>query len=323
MGLGRRIFAAGEVLTAGNVMNYLMDQSVMNFAGTAARGSAIGTAVTEGMVSYLNDTDNFEVYRAIGTAAPAWNPMAFRSEVIPIVANSTARNTAYPSPVQGNAVFRNDLGLTETYYTAAGTANPGGRASAGWYNNQRNIGLVPMVPATVNISGGTATANTVGLISFTGVTTAGISLNNVFSTAYDAYKIFIRIPTTTAAASLQIRWRSAGADNTTNNYLQTWFMNRTSGATQTNNGFATSTGLLQWSAGLTNDYNMWTGDAMNPASTGKKNIFGKGFASDASGAYVVDSSSMFNSSVSAFDGFTIYPTAGTITGTIQVFGYNI
>jgi len=81
VGLGRRTFAPGEVLTASNVMNYLQDQAVMNFAGTAARGSAIGTAVAEGMVSYLNDTDNLEVYRAIGTAAPSWNPVAFRSEV--------------------------------------------------------------------------------------------------------------------------------------------------------------------------------------------------------------------------------------------------
>jgi hypothetical protein len=61
-GLGRRIFAAGEVLTAGNVMQYLQDQAVMNFGGSAARGSAIGTAVSEGMVSYLQDTNSVEVY---------------------------------------------------------------------------------------------------------------------------------------------------------------------------------------------------------------------------------------------------------------------
>jgi hypothetical protein len=43
-------------------MNYLQDQAVMNFAGTAARGSAIGTAVSEGMVSYLADSNAVEVY---------------------------------------------------------------------------------------------------------------------------------------------------------------------------------------------------------------------------------------------------------------------
>jgi hypothetical protein len=63
VGSGFRTFTAGEVLTASNVQNYLMDQSVMVFGGSAARSSAIGTAnFEEGMVSYLTDTDKLEVY---------------------------------------------------------------------------------------------------------------------------------------------------------------------------------------------------------------------------------------------------------------------
>jgi hypothetical protein len=58
---GRKVFTAGEVLSAANVMDFLMDQSVMTFSGSAARGSAIGTA-TEGMVSYLTDTNRIEVF---------------------------------------------------------------------------------------------------------------------------------------------------------------------------------------------------------------------------------------------------------------------
>jgi hypothetical protein len=60
-GLGRRVFTASEVLTAANVNNYLMDQAVMVFAGTAARSSAIGTP-SEGMVSYRSDSNIIEVY---------------------------------------------------------------------------------------------------------------------------------------------------------------------------------------------------------------------------------------------------------------------
>jgi hypothetical protein len=60
-GLGRKVFTAGEVLTAANVQDYLQDQAVMVFAGSAARGSAIGTA-TEGMVSYLTDNNRIEVF---------------------------------------------------------------------------------------------------------------------------------------------------------------------------------------------------------------------------------------------------------------------
>ena len=63
MGSGFRTFTAGEVLTASNVNNYLMEQSVMVFGGSAARSSAIGTAnFEEGMTSYLTDTDKLEAY---------------------------------------------------------------------------------------------------------------------------------------------------------------------------------------------------------------------------------------------------------------------
>lgn len=67
MGSGFRTFQSGEVLTSSNVQNYLMDQSVMVFAGTAARGSAIASPET-GMVSYRTDgtadskREGFEFY---------------------------------------------------------------------------------------------------------------------------------------------------------------------------------------------------------------------------------------------------------------------
>ena len=79
-GLGRRTFAPGEVLTATNVMGYLQDQAVMNFAGTAARGSAIGTAVSEGMVSYLQDSNSVQVYDG-----SAWKPIGGLVPIIPTV----------------------------------------------------------------------------------------------------------------------------------------------------------------------------------------------------------------------------------------------
>ena len=58
---GRKTFTAGEVLQAADVNDFLMDQSVMVFAGTAARGSAIPSP-TEGMVTYLEDADELQVY---------------------------------------------------------------------------------------------------------------------------------------------------------------------------------------------------------------------------------------------------------------------
>jgi hypothetical protein len=55
MGAGFRTFASGEILTANNVMDYLMKQMVMVFAGTAERGSALPSPET-GMVAYSTAT---------------------------------------------------------------------------------------------------------------------------------------------------------------------------------------------------------------------------------------------------------------------------
>jgi hypothetical protein len=65
-GSGRKVFAPGEVLTATNVQNYLMDQAVQVYADSVSRGSAIGSATTDGMVSWLSDVNNMQV--ATGTA---------------------------------------------------------------------------------------------------------------------------------------------------------------------------------------------------------------------------------------------------------------
>ena len=56
-------FAAGDVLTAADVDDFLMRQTVMTFDDSTARGTALGTAViTEGMVTYLKDTNTLEYY---------------------------------------------------------------------------------------------------------------------------------------------------------------------------------------------------------------------------------------------------------------------
>jgi hypothetical protein len=64
----RKEFESFTRLDASDVNTYLMDQSVMTFAGTAARGSAITTPV-EGMVTYLEDSDSLQLYDGSGWTA--------------------------------------------------------------------------------------------------------------------------------------------------------------------------------------------------------------------------------------------------------------
>jgi hypothetical protein len=59
--MSRKVFTAGEVLAAADVNSFLMDQSVMSFAGTASRGSAIPSPV-EGMTTFLEDSNILSIY---------------------------------------------------------------------------------------------------------------------------------------------------------------------------------------------------------------------------------------------------------------------
>lgn len=103
MGLGYKTFAAGEVLTAANVNGYLMDQSVMVFGGTAARGSAIGTAIAEGMVTYLTDSNSITVYdgSAWQTVYPAGSTTVYATDVVTTGTAITASMTASASLANG------------------------------------------------------------------------------------------------------------------------------------------------------------------------------------------------------------------------------
>ena len=86
MGSGFKVFSAGAVLTASEVNNYLMEQSIMTFATTAARDAAI-TAPEDGMVCYVTGDTSLYQYETI-SAVSAWRKLA--AQVPHAVATTTA-----------------------------------------------------------------------------------------------------------------------------------------------------------------------------------------------------------------------------------------
>lgn len=102
MGSGFRTFASGETLTSSNVQNFLMDQSVMVFAGTAARGSAIASPEA-GMISYRTDgtadsaREGFEFYS--GTSWTRMIPAAVPGGLVYLTGASfeTATSVSLPT----------------------------------------------------------------------------------------------------------------------------------------------------------------------------------------------------------------------------------
>ena len=103
MGSGLKNFTAASVLTASDVNNYLMEQSVMSFASTGARDVSV-TAPEDGMVAYIRSNDSSEgLYTYNGTSwrkGPGWNaPWGNQLLVQNAVSNSTFTTT--PTVISG------------------------------------------------------------------------------------------------------------------------------------------------------------------------------------------------------------------------------
>ena len=95
---GFREFVTGEVLTAANVDDFLMKQSVQKYADAAARDAALGTAVAggnalrEGMVAYLDSTD--ELLKYDGNAWATIGAAGIGSNVVTAVSTNTFSTTS-------------------------------------------------------------------------------------------------------------------------------------------------------------------------------------------------------------------------------------
>lgn len=59
---GWKSWAANEVVQATDFQNYVQDQVVQVYTNSGARGSALGTAVSAGMLSYLSASTALEYY---------------------------------------------------------------------------------------------------------------------------------------------------------------------------------------------------------------------------------------------------------------------
>jgi len=94
---GRKTFVTNTVLTAADVQDFLMDQAVMTFADSTARGTAISSP-TEGMVSYLSNTDALEVFNGA-----AWKQFGSTTGSI-VQVQSTIKTDSFSASVGANSL---------------------------------------------------------------------------------------------------------------------------------------------------------------------------------------------------------------------------
>lgn len=159
-GLGFRTFTSGAVLTAAQVQNYLQDQVVQVYANSTARSSALGTAVSAGMVSFLTTGSLMDYYD--GTS---WNGLNYTT-----ISNSTV--SAYTVTAADH---------NKTFVSASTAAQT--IVVPDVFEIGERFDVVRDGAGTVSISAGT------GVTTWAGAGTAGTAKSFAMGTQYSAASV--------------------------------------------------------------------------------------------------------------------------------------
>ncbi|MCU1418726.1 MAG: hypothetical protein JWP32_2900 [Schumannella sp.] len=170
-----------------------------------------------------------------------------------------------------------------------------------------------VVPTSVAGTGVSVT--TLGKVAFSGA--ASVSVNGCFSGAFDNYAIVIDIPSQSVAALVSMRFRTAGTDDPSATYTRQVF--NSSGASNT--ASTTVNDVLTYVSAATPLSCSVRAEIFNPAIATSTRIISNSYGVNGSTA-ALSQVGTSTSNTSVYDGFTIAPVSGTISGTLRVYGYN-
>jgi len=253
-------------------------------------------------------------YTATSGSTIVLSEAAVENDVIQIY---TLKNFRVPNTytiIETDQKFLTTTSASSTYLTQA--AGITAATAATTYAPIAAGGLVQITPTSIAATGGSGSISATGAVSFTSA--SAISLNGCFSSTYDNYRIHFANVTNSSSGNINLRWRVSGTDDSAANYRYAGNQMGTQ-ATPTNVGAKsqTSTRLGYFTSG---QRNFLTGvDVSTPFLSCLTGTFNSAIDGSDPDSYVTTTTSFFNADTS-FTGFTIFPAAGTITGTIRVYG---
>ena len=117
-GAGFKTWTAGEVLTAAGLNTYIQQQTIGVYASAAARTSALGTAVAEGMVSFRIDADALEYY-----TGSAWATVGVDTSLTNVLITSPRETTTVSATAATGTINFDTATQADLYYTTNASAN--------------------------------------------------------------------------------------------------------------------------------------------------------------------------------------------------------
>ena len=233
---------------------------------------------------------------------------------------------AYPTGTQINIL---NLGAGACTVTATGGVTISGTISALATNDSATIiktgtntwsylaapapGLSLVTPTSVAGSGVTLSG---GQVTFTAATT--MSVNGCFTATYDNYQFVMTQSASSATNSIYMRLRVAGVDNSSSQYAYGFWDVSGSGSS----GAVASNATTQFGLSLSSATNVQTSifaTVTSPFIAQRTNVHQLSYGYD-SANYVGRSGVGGVTVTTSYDGFTLFPSAGTFTGTLRVYG---
>jgi hypothetical protein len=157
-----------------------------------------------------------------------------------------------------------------------------------------------------------------GSSSFT--TSSSVSLNNCFSSTYENYVLSIRLTAASATSTISARMRASGTDASGGNY--SWQdvsgFGGTAGAGNSSGQTAFNFGTILNTAADRYGYRF---DLYGPQTATKTLGLYEGGYTNNGGTVITNQIYTVHDLSTSYDGITFYPSSGTITGSIRVFGY--
>ena len=147
-----------------------------------------------------------------------------------------------------------------------------------------------------------------------------VNVNNCFSSTYDSYRVMLDITAMSTTLDINMRMRVSGADNTTTNYARQIIYGSGSSVAA-----SLGTGNTNWyvtGSGTTNaEFCKALYDVFAPNLSRRTVVSGNVVAVDNGGSQYVTPTFLYFNATTVFDGFSLIPSTGNISGTVRVYGY--